>query len=156
MPREARFWKNWINHLITSVQAIGHKTPNLETYFSNFSKIRQQKNDEFWKKLIIGNLVCIKTCYSFEPAKTLSMTKNTSPKTVIPWNHLWLMPWGTLTKNCPFFGNTFEPHLSLNRSDTSNLKPKAKPFLNKSSNEKRCFNLEGHLWYASLLWVDKS
>ena len=35
--------KNQINHLITPVQAIGHETPNLETYFSNSSEIRQQK-----------------------------------------------------------------------------------------------------------------
>ena len=32
------------------VQAIGYKTPDLETYFSNSSKIRQQKNDEFLKE----------------------------------------------------------------------------------------------------------
>ena len=31
-------------------QAIGHKTPDSETYFSNSSKIRQQKNDEFLKE----------------------------------------------------------------------------------------------------------
>ena len=62
--------KNRINILITLAQAIGHKTHNLETYFSNSSKIRQQKMMSFWKKLIIGNLVCIKTCYSFKPIKT--------------------------------------------------------------------------------------
>ena len=32
--------KNRINHLITPIQAIGHKTPDLETYFSNSSEIR--------------------------------------------------------------------------------------------------------------------
>ena len=46
----AQFWKNQINHLITPAQAIGHKTPDLETYFSNSSEIRQQKNDEFFEK----------------------------------------------------------------------------------------------------------
>ena len=96
-PKRHDFEKNRINHLITPSQAIDHKTNDLETYFSNSSEI-MQKMMSFRKKLIISNLVCIKTCYSFEPAKTLSMTKNTSPKTVIPWNHLWLMPWGMLTK----------------------------------------------------------
>ena len=33
--------KNRINHLITPAQAIGHETPDLETYLSNSSKIRQ-------------------------------------------------------------------------------------------------------------------
>ena len=101
--------KNRINHLITPTQAIGHKTPGLETYFSNSSKIRQQKMTSFWKKLIFGNLVCIKTCYKFKPVETPLMTKNASPKTVILWNHLWLMPWGMLTKKHPFLKNTFEP-----------------------------------------------
>ena len=100
--------KNRINHLITSAQAFGHKIPDLET---SFQILRNQatKMMSFWKKLIIGNLVCIKTCYSFKPVKTPLMTKNASPKTVILWNHLWLMLWGMLTKNYPFFGNTFEP-----------------------------------------------
>ena len=39
--------KNRINHVITPSQAIGHETPDLETFFSNSSEIRQQKNDEF-------------------------------------------------------------------------------------------------------------
>ena len=41
--------KNRINILITPAQAIGHKTLDLETYFSNSSEIRQ-KNDEFLKE----------------------------------------------------------------------------------------------------------
>ena len=32
--------KNWINILITPAQAIGHKTPDLETYFSDSLEIR--------------------------------------------------------------------------------------------------------------------
>ena len=36
-------FENRINLLITPSQAIGHKTPDLETYFSNSSEIRQQK-----------------------------------------------------------------------------------------------------------------
>ena len=39
--------KNRINILITPTQAIGHKTSDLETYFSNFSEIRQQKMMSF-------------------------------------------------------------------------------------------------------------
>ena len=100
-------------------------------------------------------MVCIKTCYSFKPTKTFLMSK-TKSQDRDTLKSPWLMPQGTLTKNCPFFGNTFEPHLSLDRGDTNNLKPKAKPFLNKSSHEKRCFNLEGHLGYALLPKVDKS
>ena len=74
--------KNCINHLITPVQAIGHKTLDLETYFSNFLEIRQQKMMSFWNKLIIDNLVCIKTCYCFEPAKYFQWAKQ-NPKIVI-------------------------------------------------------------------------
>ena len=99
---------NQINHLITLAQAIGHKIPDLETS-SRILRNQATKMMSFWKKLIISNLVYIKTCYSFKPVKTPSMTKNASPKTVILWNHLWLMPWGMLTKNYPFLGNTFEP-----------------------------------------------
>ena len=50
VPRGARFRKKRMNLLITPAQAIGHKTPDLETYFSNSLKIRQQKNDEFFEK----------------------------------------------------------------------------------------------------------
>ena len=38
------------------------------------------------------------------------------------------MPQSTLTKNCPFLGNTFEPYFPLNWNDTSNLEPRANPF----------------------------
>ena len=38
------------------------------------------------------------------------------------------MPWGMLTKNCPFFENTFESYFPLDKNDTSNLEPKANPF----------------------------
>ena len=39
--------KNRINILITLAQAIGHETSDLETYFSNSSKIKQQKMISF-------------------------------------------------------------------------------------------------------------
>ena len=41
----------------------------------------------FLKKLIFGNLVCIKTCYSFKSAKPFQWAKQ-NPKIVILWNHL--------------------------------------------------------------------
>ena len=39
--------KNRINHLITPAQAIGHETPDLETYFLNSLEIKQQKMMRF-------------------------------------------------------------------------------------------------------------
>ena len=92
--------KNRINHLITPSQAIGHKIPDLQT-LSNSSKIRQQKNDEFLKKLTIGNLVCITTCYSFKPAKPFQWAKQKSQDRDT-LKSPWLMPWGTLTKIAHF------------------------------------------------------
>ena len=72
---------NQMNLLITLTQAIGHKIPDLET----FSRILQKsgnKNDEFLRKLIIGNLVGIKICYSSKPAKPFQWPKIQVPK---PW-----------------------------------------------------------------------
>ena len=100
-PRGA-ILKNQINHLIMPARVIGHKTPDLETYFSNSLEIRQQKNDEFLKKLTVGNLVCIKTRYSFKLAKTLSMTKNAKSQDRDILKSPWLLPWGTLTKIAHF------------------------------------------------------
>ena len=34
----------------------------------------------FWKKLIIGNLICIKTCYSFKLAKPFQWQKTQVPR----------------------------------------------------------------------------
>ena len=65
------------------------------------------------------------------------------------------MPWGMLTKNCPFLENTFEPYFSLWTEmirATSNQKP---TLSKRSSYEKRRFKLEVHLWYASLPEVDR-
>ena len=64
-------WNSWFRNLFLE-------------FFGN----QATKMMNFWKKLTIGNLVCIKTCYSFKPVKTLSMTKNASPKIVIFRNHL--------------------------------------------------------------------
>ena len=124
--------KNRINHLIKLVQTIGHKTPSLETFFLNSSKIRQWKNDEFWKKLIFGNLVCIKTCYGFKLAKTLPMTqkKKQVSKIMIFWDHLdWCLGacWPKLLISREHFWATI---LSLDRNDINNLGPKCHPFQN--------------------------
>ena len=43
-------------------------------------------------------MICVKTCYSFKPTNSFSITKNTSLKTIIFQNHPWLMSSGTLTK----------------------------------------------------------
>ena len=91
------------NLLITPPQTIGHKTPSLETFFLNSSEIRQRKNDEFWKKLIFGNLVCIKTCYSSKPAKNPFHRPNTSHRTTTFQNCPWLMPRGKLIEKLPIF-----------------------------------------------------
>ena len=74
-------------------------------------------------------MVCIKTCYSFKPVKTLSMTQK----------HKSLRSWyfeitlidvlGHVDQNYLFFGNTFWAIiLSLDRNDTNNLGPKGHPF----------------------------
>ena len=63
------FWK--LNeHSDHTYSATGHEIPELET----FSRILQKsgnENDEFLWDLIVSNLVCIKTYYSFKPTKTL-------------------------------------------------------------------------------------
>ena len=83
----------------------------------------------FWRKLIIGNLVCIKTCYSFKPAKPFQW-----PKTQVQDHDAlkspWLMPQGTLTKNWPFLGNTFEPYFSSRQKWCEQPRTKSQPFQN--------------------------
>ena len=54
--------ENRINLLITPAQAIGPKILDSETLSRILRKSGNKKNDEFLKKLIFGNLVCIKTC----------------------------------------------------------------------------------------------
>ena len=82
----------------------------------------------FWKKLTVGNLVCIKTCYSFKPAKPFSITKNRSPKIVTVWNHLnWCLMAHWL--EIAHFSRILLSHIfPLDRNDTSNHKPKANHF----------------------------
>ena len=79
--------KNRINHLITPVQAIGHETPDLETYFSNSSKTRQQKwwiFERNWQ-LVIWYASRLATISSL--SKPFQWPKTQVPKIVIFWNH---------------------------------------------------------------------
>ena len=69
-----------MNLLITPAQAIGHKIPELETSSWILWKSGNKKWWVFLKKLIIGNLVCIKACYSFKPAKPFQWPKIQVPK----------------------------------------------------------------------------
>ena len=61
-------------------QAIGHKIPDLETFSRILRKSGNRKMISFLRKLIIGNLVCIKTCYSFKPTKPFQWPKVQVPK----------------------------------------------------------------------------
>ena len=108
----------------------------------------------FWKKLIIDNLVCIKTCYSFKPAKHFQWAKQ-NPKIVIFWNHLdWCLGacWPKLSifrehflSHNPFFGqNWYEQPWT-----------KSQPFSKQFSHKKWCFNLEGHRWHALLPEINR-
>ena len=121
--------KNQRNLWITPAQAIGHKTPSLETFFLNSSKIRQRKNNEFWKKLIVGNLVCIKTCYSFKPAKKpFSSTKHKSQDYDIPKLSL-IDALGQADRKITYFPRTLLSHNPLfGQNDINNFGPKGQPF----------------------------
>ena len=127
VPQGAQFLKNQMNLLIMSAQAIDHKISDLETSSRILRKSGNKKIMSFWMKLIIGNLVCIKTCYSFKPAKPFSMTKNTSSKIVTFWNHLdwWLKAYWP--KIAHFSGILLIHIFPLDKNDTSNLEPKANP-----------------------------
>ena len=72
--------KNQINLLMTPTQAIGLKIP-VSKIISRILR-KSDKNDEFLKETKIGNLVCIKTCYSFKPIKTHRWPKTQAPR---PW-----------------------------------------------------------------------
>ena len=84
------------------------------------------------------------------------MTKNAKSQDRDTLKSPWLMPQGTLTKNCPFLENTFEPYLSLDRSDTSNLKLKANPFKTNPHMRRDASTWKAIYGMHRLLWVDKS
>ena len=121
--------KNQMNFLITPAQAIGHKILDLKTSSRILRKSSNKEMMSFWRKLIIGNLACIKTRYSFEPkAKPFRWPKHKSHNRDTP-KSFWLMPQGTLTKNCPFLRNTFEPYPFLCTKMTwTTLEPKDDSF----------------------------
>ena len=95
------------------------------------------------------DLIQFQTCQTFSMTKTKSQDRDTlkSP---------WLIPWGTLNKiahfseiflsHDPFFGQKWPKQLWTKRPT----------FQNNLHAEKRCFNLEGHLWHASLPEADQS
>ena len=124
----------------------------IQKSFLEFFENQATKNDEFLKKLTIGNLVCIKTCYSFKPAKPFQWAKKQVPKIVIFWNHPdWCLEacWPKLPISRKHFWTII---LSLDKNDKP--RTKGQPF-KKSSHKERCFKLEVHLWYASLLGIDR-
>ena len=85
-----------------------------------------------------------------------SMTKNAKSQDRDILKSPWLMPWGTLTKIAHFFEILLSHDSLLGHKWPKQLWTK-KPTLSKQSlhKKKRCFNLESHLWRASLPRVDK-
>ena len=105
-------WNSWFRNLFLE-------------FFGN----QATKMMSFWKKLIIRNLVCIKTCYSFKLAKTLPMTQK--HKSLRSWySEITLIDvLGHVDQNYLFLGNTFWAIiLSLDRTGINNLGPKGHPF----------------------------
>ena len=90
------------------------------------------KRDFLFRIWIIGNLVCVKTCYSFQNAKSLPMTKNPNSMTMNPWNHSQLMVWGHFDQenkitHCPIT-SLWAITFSFDRYDMNNLGSKENPF----------------------------
>ena len=109
----------------------------------------------FWRKLIIGNLVCIKTCYSFKPAKPFQWPKTQVPRS---WRFeiTLINASGHIDQKLPisqeYFWAIFFPWIEMIRA-TSNQKS---TLLKNSHIRNDAFNWEGHLWHALLPGVDKS
>ena len=95
------------------------------------------------------DLLQFQTCQTFSMSKTKSQDHDTlkSP---------WLMPQGTLTKNWPFLKKYFWTLSFFGQKWYEQPQTRSQSFQNKSLHKKRCFNLEGHLWHASLPGVYKS
>ena len=109
----------------------------------------------FWRKLIIGNLVCIKTCYSFKPTKPFQWPKVQVPKSW--YSEITLIDASRhIDQKLPifreYFWTIFFPWTKMIRA-TSNQKP---TLSKQSSYEKRCFKLEGHPRHVTLPRVDHS
>ena len=129
MTRGAQFLKNRINHLITPTQAFGHKTPDLETYFSNSSKIRQQK---WWVFEINWQLV-------IWYASRLDTTSSQKPNLFNDQKHKISRSWYSeitlidtsrhIDQKLPISREYFWAIFFLwNRNDINNFGPKGQPF----------------------------
>ena len=84
-----------------------NKISDLETSSRILQKSGNKKIMSFWRKLVIGNLACIKTRYNFKPNLFNDQKHRFQDRNAL--KSPWLMPQGTFTKNYPFLGNTFEP-----------------------------------------------
>ena len=114
--------------MITPTQAIGPKIPDSETLSRILRKSGNKKMMGFWRELICGNLVCIKTYYSFKPAKPFKPNK-------IPRS--WYLEitlinvLGHIDRKLPISLKYFWAMiLSLDRNDLNNFGPKSQPFQN--------------------------
>ena len=107
-PEGHNFLKNQMNLLITLSQLKGHKIPDLEISSRILRKSGNKKIMSFRRKLIVGNLVCIKTCYSFKPTKPFQR-----PKTQVPRSWYFEIPLidalGHVDRKLPISREPFEP-----------------------------------------------
>ena len=95
------------------------------------------------------DLLQFQTCQTFSMSKTKSQDRDIlkSP---------WLMPWGTLIKIAHFSEILLSHDPLLGHKWYKQPWTKRPTFQNNPHTKKRCFNLEGHLWHASLPGADKS
>ena len=100
-------------------------------------------------------MVCIKTCYSFKPAKPFQWPKTQVPRSwrseIALINASGHIDQKLLISREYFWAIFF--FWTIMMRATSNQKP---TFSKRPSYEKRCFKLEGHLRHATLLGVDHS
>ena len=119
-------FKNQINHLITPAQAFGHKIPDLETS-SRILRNWATKMMSFWKKLIIDNLVCIKTYSASSLSKPLDDQKRKSQDRDTLKSSL-IDVLGHVDQKLSIFREHFWAIiLSLDRNDINNFGPKGQP-----------------------------
>ena len=79
--------------------------------------------------MIFGNLVCVKTCYSFKPAKPSRWPKTQIPKIVIFQKHPDWCLGACWPKKLPIYRERFWAIIfSLDRNDINNFGPKGQPF----------------------------
>ena len=90
------------------------------------------KRDFLFRIWTIGNLVCVKTCYSFKNTKSLPMTKNPNSVTMNPWFHSQLIAWEHFDQenkiiHC-LITSLWAITFSFDRYDMNNLGSKENPF----------------------------